>query len=307
MKSYREILNENFLLDKDSFDRFEKLISKYGFETDNSNHEYDWYLKLDQGVLVLNVDEVYTKGSTLIKNPDMLQWMLRFHPYVKIEKKLFGLIKKRILAKSVDLTNGIFDFGYGIFAKGDTKILADLEKTIKDAIKKVEKLDPEELYSEENIIGRNTNLPIWISGSDSGGFSPNKILYKNNKDRTKKVYEEKVGHVQKKIKFDLDIESTNHSIERLNRKDATGNAAYEPISFKEVNSVISKATEEIIDDLVKDEMDINTDRFVLQRKEDGLTVVGVMQRKGDDLSFVVITLYRGEEFRVGRNQKIIKV
>lgn len=119
--------------------------------------------------------------------------------------------------------------------------------------------------------------------------------------------EAKEGHVSRKIKFDIDIESTQHAIERLNRKDKEGKAAYEPIEFKEVNSVISKATEDIIDDLVKDEMDVNKDRFILQRQSDGLTVVGVMKSKGDSLQFVVITLYRGEEFRTGRNQKIIKV
>ena len=116
-----------------------------------------------------------------------------------------------------------------------------------------------------------------------------------------------VGHVQKKIKIDLDIISTNHAIERLNRKDTEGNAAYEPIEFKEVNGVISKATEEIIDDLVTDKMDVNKDRFVLQRKSDGLTVVGVMNSKGETLQFTVITLFRGDEFRTGKGQKIIKV
>ncbi len=93
----------------------------------------------------------------------------------------------------------------------------------------------------------------------------------------------------------------------MNRKDKEGNAAYEPIDFKEVNSVISKATEEMIEELVKDEMDVNKDRFILQRESDGLTVVGIMNTKGDELKFTVITLYRGEEFRVGRDQKIIKV
>lgn len=115
------------------------------------------------------------------------------------------------------------------------------------------------------------------------------------------------GRIQKKIRFDIDIVSTEHAIERLNRKDESGKAAYEPVSFKEVNSVVSKATETIIDDLVKDEMDIEKDRFVLQRKSDGLTVVGVMNKVKDELTFVVITLFRGADFRVGRDQKIIEV
>lgn len=115
------------------------------------------------------------------------------------------------------------------------------------------------------------------------------------------------GHIVRKIQFDIDILSTTHAIERLNRKDERGNAKYTPIDFKEVNSVISKATDVIIDKLVKDEYDINKDRFVLQRKDDGLTVVGVMNNVKGQLKFVVITLYRGKEFRTGYNQDIIEV
>ena len=115
------------------------------------------------------------------------------------------------------------------------------------------------------------------------------------------------GHISRKIKFDIDIKSTTHAIDRLNRKDKQGKAAYEPVTFKEVNSVISKATTDMIKDLVNNDMDVNDDRFVLQRESDGLTVVGVIEKINNDLSFVVITLYRGAEFRVGRNQKIIKV
>jgi hypothetical protein len=119
--------------------------------------------------------------------------------------------------------------------------------------------------------------------------------------------EKSEGRIIRKIKFDIDIESTSHAIERLNRKDKSGNAAYEPIDFKEVNSVIGKATPEMIDELVKDEMDVDKDRFVLQRESDGLTVVGIMNNVNDELKFVVITLFRGGDFRVGRDQTIIKV
>jgi hypothetical protein len=121
------------------------------------------------------------------------------------------------------------------------------------------------------------------------------------------IIEQRVGAVQRKIRFDISIESTQHSIDRLNRKDAKGRAAYEPITFKEVQSVISKATEEMINELVANEMDVNEDRFVLQRKSDGLTIVGILETVGDELVFVVITLYRGGEFKVGPTQKIIKV
>jgi hypothetical protein len=124
---------------------------------------------------------------------------------------------------------------------------------------------------------------------------------------TEFLNEENIGQVQKKIKFVIDLVSTKHSIDRLNRKDKDGKQAYAPIEFKEVNSVINKATEEIINDLVRDEMDVEKDRFVLQRKEDGLTVVGVMNKNKEDLKFVVITLYRGNEFRTGKDQKIIIV
>jgi len=121
------------------------------------------------------------------------------------------------------------------------------------------------------------------------------------------ISEKSEGRIIKKIKFDIDIRSTDHAIDRLNRKDKEGKSAYEPIDFKEVNSVISRATEEMISELVKDEMDINKDRFILQRKTDGLTVVGIMEYRKDLLYFVVITLFRGEDFRTGPNQKIIKV
>lgn len=119
--------------------------------------------------------------------------------------------------------------------------------------------------------------------------------------------EKSEGRIIRKIKFDIDIESSNHAIERLNRKDEKGKAAYEPINFKEVNSVIGKATPTIIDKLVKDDYDVDKDRFVLQRKDDGLTVVGIMNKVNDELKFVVITLFRGADFRVGKDQEIIKV
>lgn len=115
------------------------------------------------------------------------------------------------------------------------------------------------------------------------------------------------GTVVRNIEFSIDIISTKHAIERLNRKDERGNAKYTPIDFKEVNSVINNATDIIIDKLVKDEYDINKDRFVLQRKSDGLTVVGVMNNIKEQLKFVVITLYRGKEFRTGYDQDIIEV
>tara|TARA_R110000737_G_scaffold208730_1_gene226649 strand:+ start:438 stop:824 length:387 start_codon:yes stop_codon:yes gene_type:complete len=127
------------------------------------------------------------------------------------------------------------------------------------------------------------------------------------KDYNEFLNEKTEGHISRKIKFDIDIESTTHAIERLNRKGKDGKDAYEPITFKEVNAVISKATEEIITQLVKDEMDVNKDSFVLQRKSDGLTVVGKMNTIKDDFKFVVITLYRGAEFRIGKDQKIIEV
>lgn len=122
-----------------------------------------------------------------------------------------------------------------------------------------------------------------------------------------KLNEKAEGHVSRKIKFDIDIESTTHAIERLTRKDKTGNSVYEPVTFKEVNAVISKATVAIINDLVDDNMDVNKDRFILRRESDGLTIVGVMEKNKNTLSFVVITLYRGADFRVGYSQKIIKV
>jgi hypothetical protein len=135
-----------------------------------------------------------------------------------------------------------------------------------------------------------------------------RLAKESEKDKELSSISEKAeGHVTRKIRFDIDIESTEHAIERLNRKDASGKAAYEPIEFKEVNSVISKATEPMIKELVADEMDVDKDRFILQRKSDGLTVVGVMNNVKDNLKFVVITLYRGGDFRTGRDQKIIEV
>ena len=234
MKSYSYFLNENFMVGKD-YDKFEKLIVKYGFEHDDSTHEHRYYARLDQGVIGLYIDNVRKQdtydqnhqGKAVIRNyyredPDMFQWQLQFHPYVKVEKKLFGLIKKRILAKSVDLKSGIFDFGYGMFAADDDKILAELEKTIKEAIKKVEKLDPEELYKEENITGKNNNLPSWISGSKSGGFSPIDILYKRDKDITDKVYEGWDYDKQQLVSFvsDMADELSNWGTSKPKREDA---------------------------------------------------------------------------------------
>jgi hypothetical protein len=119
--------------------------------------------------------------------------------------------------------------------------------------------------------------------------------------------ERKQGTISKFMEFDIDIEATKHSIDRQNRKDDRGNEVYEPISFDEVNSAIEDATEDILDDLVKNKIDVDKDKIIIQREDDGLTVVGVMNNRNDKLVFVVITLYRGEEFRVGRSQKIYYV
>ena len=182
-----------------------------------------------------------------------------------------------------------------------------LNYKLKPIIKKLSQ-DPEVVAAPKQPTRGKWQKLISSKLSDKEQKYVRKIFRKHFDEIKESMNEKAEGHVSRKIKFDIDIESTNHAIERLNRKDKKGNAAYEPIEFKEVNSVISKATEDIIDDLVMDEMDVNKDRFILQRESDGLTVVGVMQTGRDgSLKFVVITLYRGEEFRTGRDQKIIKV
>lgn len=118
--------------------------------------------------------------------------------------------------------------------------------------------------------------------------------------------ERKQGTVKQYMTFEIDIEATKHAIDRQNRKDEEGNDAYEPVTADEVNDVIENATEEIIEDLVKNKINVDVDRLVLQREDDGLTVVGIMNNRNGKLVFVVITLYRGEEFRVARGQKIYK-
>lgn len=119
--------------------------------------------------------------------------------------------------------------------------------------------------------------------------------------------ERRQGTVTKFLTFDVDIEATKHAIERQNRKTDSGEDAYEPIHETEVNATIEDATEEIIDDLVKNKIDVDKDRIVIQREDDGLTVVGIMNNRNNKLIFVVITLYRGEEFRTARGQKIYYV
>lgn len=129
---------------------------------------------------------------------------------------------------------------------------------------------------------------------------------KSLNEHKESILEKKQGTVKQYMTFEVDIEATRHAIERQNRKDDDGNDAYEPIDEKEVNDVIENATEEIIEDLVKNKINVDVDRLVLQREDDGLTVVGIMNNRNGKLVFVVITLYRGEEFRVARGQKIYK-
>lgn len=116
--------------------------------------------------------------------------------------------------------------------------------------------------------------------------------------------ERKQGTVKTDIRFEIDIEATNHAIERQGRKTEDGEDAYEPITFDEVIDAIENSTEEIINDLVINKINVDVDRLVLQREDDGLTVVGVMNSNKGNLTFVVITLYRGDDFRVARGQKI---
>lgn len=121
----------------------------------------------------------------------------------------------------------------------------------------------------------------------------------------KSLNEFKVGSLQKNIKVNVDIEATKHALERQTRHGDDN-----IIEMDEVTYIIDKAMPQIIDSLIHDDIDVDKDdRVVLQDKYTETTVAGVVntKRNSDDLVFVVITVYRGNEFRTSKNQKIIKV
>ena len=119
----------------------------------------------------------------------------------------------------------------------------------------------------------------------------------------KSLNEFRVGTVHKSITIDVDIEATRHALERQSR-----HGRLNLIELDEVGYIVDKAIPELIKMLIRDEVDISKDRVILQDDYTETTVVGILEPKGrEEFKFVVITLYRGKDFKTARGQRIIKV
>jgi len=145
LQSFQDHINESY---RDNFSAFDKAIEKEGFK----NAAGPWppqyteisrrFTKmLDRGLLTLEISSQFdNKGETDL---DKFGWTVYFTPYIKIEKKMFGLIKKQLGAKSVDLVLNQFDFGYGMFAVDDTKVVKNLVRLLRTLEKRADKIKPE--------------------------------------------------------------------------------------------------------------------------------------------------------------------
>jgi len=102
----------------------------------------------------------------------------------------------------------------------------------------------------------------------------------------------KIGSINKDIKVHVEIEHGLHSIERQRRHDNVDKF----ISDKEIKELIDKSTEQIIDSLISDKINIG-ERILITDKESHLNVVGSLNMRRDDLVFKVITVMKEKDFR----------
>jgi hypothetical protein len=117
--------------------------------------------------------------------------------------------------------------------------------------------------------------------------------------------EKTVGNIKKTITISLDIDATKHALERQTRH---GSDKYNIIEMDEVTDIVDSATPRLINDLIQNNINVEEDSIILQDKYTETTVVGILKKKSNtEIKFLIITLYRGKDFRIGRDQKVIEV
>lgn len=103
-----------------------------------------------------------------------------------------------------------------------------------------------------------------------------------------------VGKITKDVKVELELQHTIHSIEHQRKHDSEN----DHISNADIKSVVDEATQEIINCLIEDKINIG-DSILITRKSDNLNVVGAISLKNkymDVLVFTVNIVMRTEKF-----------
>lgn len=172
---FNESLNEGF---SSNYDEWKKVLNKNGFEYkwEQSGEESIFYKKYETGVVAI---EVWDSGPVSVED-EFYNFNVRYTPYVKVETQIFGLIKKHLSPKSVNIITGDFDFGFGIFKKNEAGVINNFDRLLKSVDKRVSKIKPEWFPASDaqNIFKKE----FW--DKERGGPMPSKILYRNAEDWT---------------------------------------------------------------------------------------------------------------------------
>jgi hypothetical protein len=101
----------------------------------------------------------------------------------------------------------------------------------------------------------------------------------------------KIGTITKEVSIELELKHSVHSFDQKHR-------GLTHIKDSEIKEVVEAATEQIIDCLISNKLDIG-DSVLITRKSDWLNVVGALSLKrgtDDVINFKVITVMRIEKF-----------
>lgn len=99
----------------------------------------------------------------------------------------------------------------------------------------------------------------------------------------------KITTLDVEIELEIDVEHTQHSLERQGR-----DTNY--VKNADIKETVNKATEQIIDNIIKNKIDIY-DRVWIYNSSNDLNVVGSLINKNDKFIFKVITVMFHKDFR----------
>ena len=177
--TFEEFLNESF---RSNYNKWVEILNKNGYHWNENSANYDyWFKTFDTGVSFI---EIYDSTDDKGRDVESSQYFnFYFIPYVKVDKKLFGLIKTRLTPKTANITSGVFDFGEGLFAVDEKPVMDNFDRLLKTVDKRISKLNLE--WREEDRNKQNIfKAEFWKS---KGGRSlPSEMLYKDPKDYTDK-------------------------------------------------------------------------------------------------------------------------
>ena len=100
----------------------------------------------------------------------------------------------------------------------------------------------------------------------------------------------KIGKVNKTINIEIDLQHTKHSLERQGRSSTY-------IKNSDIKLAVEKATEEIVNKLIDDTIDVGDAVWIYDTSND-LNVVGslIANKYNDDVTFRVITVMISDNF-----------